>query len=324
MSASIVPTPACAHEPLTKPVHRLAGCGLAHEVHRGDLPICEPAHATFEDSTRPVISMVERVLEFLDLALKPQCEAHGCVARACPFASHDVARAGADPICEPLGRWPFTRAQPQRHLEMRGLNDRLELVGIVEVPSRPLAGDVPEDVDRARIVVEVTPRVERHHGEDSNSAARMDEDTRKDGSVSGAFGKQFERLREACERSRIDLAESSGVELDVIEQIERGDGGSVNLDTLRKLAGALGLSLCALFEGIGDERIASGPFGPRLAELRERRGWSRAQLAESSGLDVDAIEQIECEQHSPGLAELRRLAGALELRLSQLFEDPEP
>jgi transcriptional regulator with XRE-family HTH domain len=112
----------------------------------------------------------------------------------------------------------------------------------------------------------------------------MNEDTRKDGSVAMAYGKQFERLREERGQSRVQLAESSGVELAVIEQIERGDGGSVNLDTLRKLAGALDLQLCALFEGVDDNRIASEPFGPRLAQLRERRGWSREQLAESSGI----------------------------------------
>lgn len=149
----------------------------------------------------------------------------------------------------------------------------------------------------------------------------MDQDTRKDGSVSAAFGKQFERLRETLGRSRAELAESSGVGLDVIEQIERGDGGSVNLATLRKLAGALGLSLSALFEGIGDDRIAGGPFGPRLAQLRERRGWSTAQLAESSGLDVDTIQQIERGEYSPRLVELRQLAGCLDLRMSELFED---
>jgi transcriptional regulator with XRE-family HTH domain len=149
----------------------------------------------------------------------------------------------------------------------------------------------------------------------------MDQDTRKDGSVSVAFGKQFERLRNVLGRSPAELAESSGVGLDVIEQVERGDGGSVNLDTLRKLAGALGLTASALFEGLDDDRIASGPFGPRLAQLRERRGWSRAQLAESSGLAVDTIEQIEHEQLSPGLAELRQLAGGLGLAVSELFED---
>jgi transcriptional regulator with XRE-family HTH domain len=150
----------------------------------------------------------------------------------------------------------------------------------------------------------------------------MNEDTRKDGSVAIAYGKQFERLREERGKSRAQLAESSGVELAVIEQIERGDGGSVNLDTLRKLAGALDLPLCALFEGVDDDRIASGPFGPRLVQLRERRGWSREQLAESSGLAVEMIEQIELEQFSPRLAELRQLAGALDLKMSELFEDP--
>jgi transcriptional regulator with XRE-family HTH domain len=150
----------------------------------------------------------------------------------------------------------------------------------------------------------------------------MNEDTRKDGSVAMAYGKQFERLREERGRSRAELAEASGVELAVIEQIERGDGGSVNLDTLRKLAGALDLPLCALFEGVDDDRIASGPFGARLVQLRERRGWSREQLAESSGLAVEMIEQIELELFSPRLAELRQLAGALDLQVSELFEDP--
>jgi transcriptional regulator with XRE-family HTH domain len=149
----------------------------------------------------------------------------------------------------------------------------------------------------------------------------MKDTTRNDGSVETAFGKHVEQLREVLGRSRAELAESSGLELAVIEQIERGDGGSVNLDTLRKLAGALDLPLHALFEGVDDDRIDSGPFGPRLARLRERRGWSRAQLAESSGLTVETIEQIELEQHSPQLAELRQLAGALDLRVSELFED---
>ena len=148
----------------------------------------------------------------------------------------------------------------------------------------------------------------------------MDEDTRKDGSVVAAFGKQFERLREQRGMSREQLAESSGVELAVIEQIEHGEA-SPTLDTLRQLAGALELSLSALFEGLDDERVASKPFGPRLAQLRERRGWSREQLAESSGLEVDLVDQIEREQLSPSLDIVRQLAAALDLQLSDMFED---
>jgi transcriptional regulator with XRE-family HTH domain len=77
----------------------------------------------------------------------------------------------------------------------------------------------------------------------------MNEDTRKDGSVNAAFGKQFERLRERRGVNREQLAESSGVELAAIEQIERGVA-SPTLHTLRQLAGALELHLSALFEGL--------------------------------------------------------------------------
>src|SRR5688572_24931105 len=118
----------------------------------------------------------------------------------------------------------------------------------------------------------------------------MDEDTRKDGSVSVAFGKEFERIRERHGQSRAQLAEASGIEVTVIEQIERGEI-SPNLNTLRELAGALELPLSELFENFHDPRVASGPFGARVAQLRERRGWSREQLAETSGLAVDKIER---------------------------------
>lgn len=151
----------------------------------------------------------------------------------------------------------------------------------------------------------------------------MDEDTRKDGSVAAAFGKQFERLREQRGMSREQLAESSGIELAMIEQIEQIEHGEVSptLDTLRQLAGGLDLPLSALFDGIDDDRVASKPFGPRLAQLREGRGWSRERLAESSGLDVGLIEQIEREQLSPSLAVVRQLAVALDLQLSDLLAD---
>jgi transcriptional regulator with XRE-family HTH domain len=148
----------------------------------------------------------------------------------------------------------------------------------------------------------------------------MDEDTRKDGSVGAAFGKHFEQLREQRGRSREQLAKSSGVSAAEIEEVERGEV-SPTLNTLRQLAGAFELPLSALFEGIDDDRISSKPFGPRLVQLRERRGWSREQLAESSGLDVDLIEQIESEQVSPRLDTVRLLAVAFDLQLSDMFED---
>jgi transcriptional regulator with XRE-family HTH domain len=148
----------------------------------------------------------------------------------------------------------------------------------------------------------------------------MDEDTRKDGSIAAAFGKHFEQLREQRGMTHDQLAEASGVELALIEQIEHGEA-SPSLDTIRQLAGGLDLQLSDLFEGLDDERIASKPFGPRLEQLRERRGWSREQLAASSGLDVAMIEQIEREQVSPSLDIVRRIAAAFDLQLSDLFDD---
>jgi transcriptional regulator with XRE-family HTH domain len=61
-------------------------------------------------------------------------------------------------------------------------------------------------------------------------------------------------------------------------------------------------------------------FGRRIARLRENCGWSREQLREASGLDLELLEQIERGELSPTLATLRRLAGALKLQLSELFE----
>jgi transcriptional regulator with XRE-family HTH domain len=71
-----------------------------------------------------------------------------------------------------------------------------------------------------------------------------------------------------------------------------------------------------------DDPVDREPLGAELMQLREHRGLSQAQLAESSGLDVDAIEQFERDQRSPRLFELRRLARGLGLQLSELFEDP--
>lgn len=61
-------------------------------------------------------------------------------------------------------------------------------------------------------------------------------------------------------------------------------------------------------------------FGKRIEQLREQRGLDRSRFAESSGIDLGDVEQIERGELSPNLAMLRRLAGTLELPLSELFE----
>ncbi len=64
-------------------------------------------------------------------------------------------------------------------------------------------------------------------------------------------------------------------------------------------------------------------LGPRVRELREQRGFSLRALAERCGLSVNAISLIERDANSPSIATLHKLAGALDVRLTDLFEQPE-
>ena len=140
----------------------------------------------------------------------------------------------------------------------------------------------------------------------------MNGNKRVDETLSVWIGKEIQRLREQRGLTCAEVAETTGVELAVIEKIERGE-----MYTLRELAKAL-----EFLSYLYDEPVEREPFGAELAQLREHRGLSQAQLAESSGLDVDAIVQFERDQRSPRLFELRRLARGLGLQLSELFEDP--
>jgi ribosome-binding protein aMBF1 (putative translation factor) len=73
------------------------------------------------------------------------------------------------------------------------------------------------------------------------------------------------------------------------------------------------------------ERFAKTPFGPRLVELRTRRGWSREQLSEASQLDVATIEAIETGEIAPDLAMVGRLWRGFGLTFfSELFKDRQP
>ena len=64
-------------------------------------------------------------------------------------------------------------------------------------------------------------------------------------------------------------------------------------------------------------------LGPRIRAIREQRGFSLRTLAERCGLSVNAISLIERGTNSPSIATLHKLATALEIRLTDLFERPE-
>jgi transcriptional regulator with XRE-family HTH domain len=61
------------------------------------------------------------------------------------------------------------------------------------------------------------------------------------------------------------------------------------------------------------------PFGARIRRLREAMELSLRDLAERSGVSAPMLSQVERGETSPTLAVAERIAGGLELTLSQLL-----
>src|ERR1700747_1743913 len=59
--------------------------------------------------------------------------------------------------------------------------------------------------------------------------------------------------------------------------------------------------------------------GPRIRALREAMGLSLRDLAERSGVSAPMLSQVERGETSPTLAVAEKIAGGLELTLSQLL-----
>ena len=60
--------------------------------------------------------------------------------------------------------------------------------------------------------------------------------------------------------------------------------------------------------------------GERIRAIRELRGLSLRALAEQCGLSINAISRIERDESSPTVASLHRLAGALSVPITSLFD----
>lgn len=61
--------------------------------------------------------------------------------------------------------------------------------------------------------------------------------------------------------------------------------------------------------------------GQRIRSFREERGWSLRELAERSGLSINAISLIERGENSPTVSSLHLLATALGVSISNFFEN---
>lgn len=56
-------------------------------------------------------------------------------------------------------------------------------------------------------------------------------------------------------------------------------------------------------------------LGRAVREMRERRGWTQAQLADASGLTLPAVARFEAGGRVPTIPVLERLASALDAEL---------
>ena len=63
--------------------------------------------------------------------------------------------------------------------------------------------------------------------------------------------------------------------------------------------------------------------GARIRELRNARGWSQEELAERAGLHSTFIGQVERGERNLALSNLKKLADAFELSLSEMIELPK-
>lgn len=69
-----------------------------------------------------------------------------------------------------------------------------------------------------------------------------------------------------------------------------------------------------------DETQFLNSIGKRLAAARRERGLSQEKLSDLSGLDRVAIGYIEQSRRQPTLRTVYRLATAMDLSLTDLFE----
>jgi transcriptional regulator with XRE-family HTH domain len=70
---------------------------------------------------------------------------------------------------------------------------------------------------------------------------------------------------------------------------------------------------------VSDDKTLAQQFGNRVRALRKKRGLTQEQLAEATGLSVNFISFVERGIKSPSLANMGRIAKALNVPVMELF-----
>lgn len=69
------------------------------------------------------------------------------------------------------------------------------------------------------------------------------------------------------------------------------------------------------------DRVAGETLAANTVRLREARGWTTNDLANAAGIAIDEMIAFERAEKSPTLEDMRRIAMALVVPLSELFAD---
>jgi transcriptional regulator with XRE-family HTH domain len=65
-------------------------------------------------------------------------------------------------------------------------------------------------------------------------------------------------------------------------------------------------------------------WGQVIRAARQRHGWSGRELARRAGLSYNALSLLENNRHTPRMSTLQQIAGALDLKVSELMRDVTP
>lgn len=131
------------------------------------------------------------------------------------------------------------------------------------------------------------------------------------------LARRLRRARQTACLSFDSIAEAAGLTAGTtVFNIERKPGHVPRLDTVEKVASALGLSPAFLAYGLdGDcpssERVSSDGVGVRLRTARQEQGLTMRALARLAGLTDTAVRTTETGSTMPNVATVESLANAL-------------
>ncbi|HAP32869.1 MAG TPA: transcriptional regulator [Firmicutes bacterium] len=127
-------------------------------------------------------------------------------------------------------------------------------------------------------------------------------------------GEVVRRVREEKGYSLAELAEKAGISFSYLSEIERGSK-KPSIKTVEKLTSFLNISPGELVGNTEQDGIS---LGERVRLLRQERGLSLQELAESAGLSYSYICEIERGLVKPSLRALRKTAAALNVPVNQI------